>query len=91
MHENSEISVNSAQASRELHQKREKESLRKEAAANKTTQLASEQVALLKEANDLAYLEAQEAKIESKKSFKMALWSIIIAAVSLLVAAAQYV
>ena len=93
MYENSEASVHSAKALMELNQKKEKEALRKEAAANKTSQLASEQVALLKEANDLvvkAHIEAQESRVESEKSSKKAFWANIIAVTSLLIAFASF-
>lgn len=94
MHDNSEASVHSAKALMDLNQKRESEALQKETAANKTSQLASAQVALLKEANDLAvkaYAEAQESRVESEKSIKRAFWSNIIAIASLLVAIASFV
>lgn len=94
MHEISEMSVHSAKSLMELNQKREKEALRKEAAAYETTKLASAQIALLKEANDLAikaHIEAQESKIESEKSSKRAFLSNIIAVASLLVAIASFV
>ncbi len=67
MHENPEAYVSSAKQLMELNQKREKEALRKEAAANKTTQLASEQVALLKESNELARKALAEANLRSEK------------------------
>jgi len=94
MHDNSEASMHSAKALMDLNQKREHEALQKEAAANKTSQLASSQVALLKEANDLAvkaHAEALELRVESEKSTKRAFWSIIIAVASLLVAIASFV
>ena len=67
MHENPEAYVSSAKQLMELNQKREKEALRKEAAANKTTQLASEQVALLKESNELAKKALTEANLRSEQ------------------------
>lgn len=67
MHENPEAYVSSAKQLMELNQKREKEALRKEAAANKTTQLASEQVALLKESNELARKALAEANLRSEQ------------------------
>ena len=67
MHENTEVSVSSAKALMELNKKRKKEALRKEAAASKTTQLASEQVALLKESNELARKALAEANLRSEQ------------------------
>ena len=67
MHENSEASVHSAKALMELNQKREKEAKRREAAAEKTSQLASEQVALLKEANELARKTLAETNLRSEQ------------------------
>lgn len=94
MHENSETSVNSAKALMELNKKREKEALEKEATENKISRLSSEQIVLLKEANDLAlkaHIEAQASKTESEKSSRRAFLSNIIAVVSLLVAIASFV
>ena len=54
MNENLETSVNSAKALAELSQKKAIDAQKKEAATKKENQLASEQVALLKESNDLA-------------------------------------
>jgi hypothetical protein len=67
MHENPEAYVSSAKQLMELNQKREKEALRKEAAANKATQLASEQIALLKESNELARKALAEANLRSEQ------------------------
>ena len=67
MHKNPEVSVSSAKALMELNQKIKKEALRKEAAASKTTQLASEQVALLKESNELAKKALAEANLRSEQ------------------------
>ncbi len=94
MYENSWQSVNSAKASMELSEKREREAYKKEAADNKISQLASEQIALLKKANELAvtaHIEAQESKEKSEKSSRKAFWSNIIAVTSLLVAIASFV
>ncbi len=94
MHKYSEESVNSAKALMELEQKREKEALREKANEIKNTKLAYEQIALLKEVNDLAlkaHNEAQESKLESEKSANRAFWSNIIAVVSLLVAIASFI
>ena len=67
MHENSETSVHSAKALMELNQKREKEAKRKEAAAEKTSQFASEQVTLLKESNELARKALAENNLRSEQ------------------------
>lgn len=94
MHDNPEAYVSSAKQLHELNKKREKEALREEAAANKTSQLETEKVSLLKKANDLAlkaHIEAQESRVESEKSSKRAFWSNIIAIASLLVAIASFV
>lgn len=94
MHDHPEGSVHSAKALSELHDKRAEEAKRQEAASNLATKLATDQVALLKEANDLAkraQAEAQESKVESERSSRMAFWSNVIAAASLLIAIASLV
>lgn len=67
MHENPEAYVSSAKQLMELNQKRKKEALRKKAAENMATQLASEQVALLKESNELARKALAEANLRSEQ------------------------
>ena len=68
MHENPEMHVSTAKQLMELNQKREKEALIIKAAKNIATQLASEQVALLKESNELARKALAEAKHESNRT-----------------------
>ena len=63
MHENSETSINSAKALMEHSQKKANDV----AAANKISQLASEQVALLKESNELAKKALIEANLRSEE------------------------
>lgn len=94
MYDHPETSVHSAKALSELNDKRAKEAKRQEAATNLATKLATDQVALLEEANDLArraQVEAQESKAESYKSLRMAFWSNVIAIASLIVAIASLV
>ncbi len=94
MHENSETSIHSAKALWEHSQKNANDAKKKEIAANKISHLASEQVALLRESNELAtkaLLEAQKASADSKRTSKKAFWSNVIAFVSLIVAVASLV
>ena len=63
MHETSETSLNSAKALMEHSQKKANDA----AAANKTTQLAFEQVALLKKSNELATRALNEANLRSEE------------------------
>ena len=94
MNDNPETSVNSAKALAAMHEKKAKELKQKEIASNLVTKLASDQVLLLKEANDLARqarIDAQASKEESKRSSKRAFWSNVIATGSLLIAIASLV
>lgn len=89
MHENSETSINSAKAAVEHYQKKANDTKKSDAAINKDHQLAADQVALLKESNELAMkanIEAKKASADSKKSSKTAFLSNIIAVASLIVA-----
>lgn len=63
MNGNLETSTNSAKALAELYQKKADDAKKKEAATKKTSQLASEQVALLKESNELAKRALAEANL----------------------------
>ena len=67
MHENPEAHVSSAKQLMELNQKREKEALRKKAAENMSSQHAHEQMALLKESNELARKTLAEANHKSEQ------------------------
>ena len=94
MYNHPETSVHSAKAFAELNDKRAKDAKRQKDATNLATKLATDQVALLKEANDLArqaQVEAQESKAESYRSSRMAFWSNVIATASLIVAIASLV
>lgn len=94
MHRISETSVHSAKSLMELSEKEAHETKKKEAASKQTLKLSSEQIALLKESNDLAlkaYTEAQQVRADSVKASKKSTWSNIIAIASLLVAIASLV
>lgn len=94
MHDHPEAHISSAKQLHELNKKREKKTTLEQEAANKTNQIESSKLALLKEANDLAlkaHLEAQESRVESEKSSKRAFWSNVIAVISLLVAMASLI
>ena len=71
MHENPEAHVTSAKQLMELNQKREKEALRKKAAESMATQYAHEQVALLKESNELARKALAETNHRSEQERAM--------------------
>lgn len=92
MHRVVETSVHSAKSLMELSEKEAHGAKIKEAASKQTLQLSSEQIALLKESNELAskvYTEAQQVRADSVKASKKATWSNIIAVASLLVAVAS--
>ena len=63
MHDNSEISINSAKALMEHSKKKANDA----AAANKISQLVSEQVALQKESNELVTKALNETNLKSVK------------------------
>lgn len=68
MHDNSETSISSAKALMEFSQKKDNDAKKREAADKKTSQLASDQLALLKESNALATkLLTEKALCESNK------------------------
>ena len=94
MNENSETSIHSARALMEYSQRQANDAKKNEVAANKTSPLASEQVVLLRESNELAkiaLLEAQKASADSENTSKKAFWSNIIAVASLIIAIASLV
>ena len=66
MHENPETSIHSARALMEYSQKMAKEAREREAANSKNFQLASEQIALLKESNELARKALNEANLRAE-------------------------
>ena len=74
MYDNPEMHVSSAKQLMELHKKQEKEAQRIRSIEYKAAQLASEQVALLRESNELARqsLEAENlrAKQEEAQRYK---------------------
>jgi hypothetical protein len=72
MHENPETSIHSARALMEHSQKKAKETREREAVNNKTFQLTSEQIALLKESNELARKALTEAnlRLEQEKAWR---------------------
>ncbi len=67
MNDNLETSIHSAKALAEFYQKKANDAKKKEAAAKKSSQLASEQVALLKESNELAKKTLAEANLRSEQ------------------------
>ena len=67
MNENLEPSLHSAKAFAEFSQKKANDAKKKEAATIKASQLASEQVALLKESNELAKRTLADAKLRSEQ------------------------
>lgn len=67
MNENLEPSLHSAKAFAEFSQKKANDAKKKEAATKKASQLASEQVALLKESNELAKKALTDANLRSEQ------------------------
>lgn len=67
MHETPETSIHSARALLEHSEKKAKEDREQEAVSNKNFQLASEQIALLKESNELARKALAEANSRSEQ------------------------
>ena len=68
MNDNSETSFHSAKAFAELSQKKAIDAKKKEAATKKANQLASKQVALLKESNELAVKALAEANLRTEQN-----------------------
>ena len=71
MYDHPETSVHSAKAFAELSDKRAKEAKRQEDATNLATKLATDQVTLFKEANDLA---RQRRKNQKQKVIDLREW-----------------
>ena len=67
MNENLEPSLHSAKAFAEFSQKKANDAKKKAAATKKASQLASDQVALLKESNELAKKALTEANLRSEQ------------------------
>lgn len=67
MHDNSETSIHSAKALIEYFQKKAKEAREREVVNNKTFQLATEQIALQKESNELARKALAEDNLRSEQ------------------------
>ncbi len=67
MNDNQETSFHSAKAVADYYKKKEIEAKRKEAEANKANQLASEQIALLKESNKLAEQTLAKSKLKTEQ------------------------
>ena len=67
MNKNLEPSLHSAKAFAEFSQKKANGAKRKEAVAKKASQLASEQVALLKESNELVKKALTDANLRSEQ------------------------
>lgn len=85
-------SINSAITAAKYLSKIDEETTMKKNAADLQTKFARDQIALLKEANDLAKqasIEALASKAESKKSLRNAFWANVIAIFSLFVAIAS--
>lgn len=94
MHEYSGSSINTAKAAREHDQKLADDATKRDTVINTTHQLASDQVALLKESNELAlkaYDVAKEARVDSERASKTAASSNKIAGASLIIAAASLI